>query len=206
MRLNFTRAQQWARDLGRERVTPTEKRLIVAISDYWDPRFHSANVALSTLVLDTLIDRRYIARLLNKLCHLVEYTPGRGAGNFGCFVFPELPVEKPVENNEDRWQKDGNNMVSNKERKKDLNLDQVQNRESKSPARYSQRDFDERDLRLMGQALRKLMDKPHPERSPLITSMSDAEALAFQCEFAGITVDRGEFLLQRTRKKQVQSA
>lgn len=59
---------------------------------------------------------------------------------------------------------------------------------------YSQADFDERDLRLMGQALRKLMTKDHPERRTMWEFLDEEGILQFQCEFAGISVERGRML------------
>src|SRR5580658_4243820 len=162
MRVHFTAAQEYARDLGRDQVTVVEKRLIVAISDYYDPRYNAANIALSTLENDTLIDRRYIRRLLRKLAHLVDYRPAVGSGNFGRFHFPGLLVENDAIEMEGkgvkRGQKGGKKgVIDTPPIRKDLNLNPDQEPHPNPPFQGGDHFLTVRDRRRLNDEVYALM-------------------------------------------------
>ena len=62
--------------------------------------------------------------------------------------------------------------------------------------RCSQADFDERDLRLMGEAMRKLMHK-EPDRRPLYDCLSQEGVDNFMAEYVGVPLTRIHELRKR---------
>jgi hypothetical protein len=154
---------------------------------------------------ETLTDRSNLQKQLARLVdlNLIEYTPGRGAGNYSRFRLRALDFEEPT-----RVERAVIKAVEKAVvlrpliRKEDQNQDQIQN----SPSR--QRDFDLRDMRLMGEAFRYLT-KRNAQGSCLGATMTEDEFLAFQCRHAGIDLERGRYLNEkqlRTDAKKPQGA
>jgi hypothetical protein len=81
------RARDYINSLSREHVTFSQKHILRVIADHVSDRFGTANVSMDTLEDEILLDRRSIRRQLQRLSHIVEYSPGLGSGNFGCFRF-----------------------------------------------------------------------------------------------------------------------
>jgi len=79
------RAKDYINSLSRDHVTTSEKNILRVIADHVSERSGTANVSMETLEEEILLDRRSIRRQLQRLGHIIEYTPGGGSGNFGCF-------------------------------------------------------------------------------------------------------------------------
>jgi hypothetical protein len=86
---------EYVSDLSLNRVTSRQKAALVIIAGYYEERYASANVAMSTVAFCLLIDQRWLRRLITGIDKtILEYTPGRGTGNFSSFRFPEFEAQK----------------------------------------------------------------------------------------------------------------
>jgi hypothetical protein len=124
------RAMVYTKSLGRAQVTGKQKHVLVTIASYYSERYNSANVGHDDLCNDTLLSDRQLRRVLLKLqgAGLLEYLPGRGAGNFSQFRFPHMPrpVAKPVEIDSKRGHKEDTKRTSGLSViRKDLNPNQI---------------------------------------------------------------------------------
>jgi hypothetical protein len=90
------------------------------------------------------------------------------------------------------------NRGANKEEAKDLE-GKDQKRGSPRLSEFSQKDFDERDLRKMAEAWRYLAERVSPERTRG-SGMTPREMFEVACELAGITIARG-IELEELKKK-----
>jgi hypothetical protein len=93
----------------------------MAIAEYHNVRYGTANIDLATLCDDILMDRRNLRRMLGSLSAFIDYLPGRGRGNYGQFRFVHLIDDKG-------GSKGGNKRVisASAVKEENLNLDQNQ--------------------------------------------------------------------------------
>jgi hypothetical protein len=201
---NDNAATIWVCTLGPHQVTRPQKNVLLRIAAHWADRWGIALVPNAALCDELQYCARQLGRIIKDLSDagLIVYSPGKGSGNYSQFRFPQMPVENPVNigkkgnvNPTETRQKP--DIFDNTIKEENKNLIQSQNliREvGKKRSPISQKDFDERDLRLMGQALRKMMER-EPDHRPLIECLTEEEALRYRCEFAGITRERGRALL-----------
>jgi hypothetical protein len=83
-------AIDYVRSLTRAQITPKEKSILRVIADKHNSTRGSANFAFTELAEETLTDERNLRRYLQGMGGLLEYTPGRGPGNFSSFRFKAL--------------------------------------------------------------------------------------------------------------------
>lgn len=154
------RAREYVRELTSTMVTGRQKALLMAIAEYHSERYGTANISLEALCSDTLIERRNMRKMFKALDSLLEYTPGRGQGNFGQFRFPQLPVEDENE----RGLKGGNKgVIQTPAIRKDLNQDQIQTYPNPSlPGRESKqlRPLTSRRIQTLNAEIYRLMQDP----------------------------------------------
>ena len=88
-------ARNYVKNLDNGRLRPSEKSFLFFLADYHNVRHSSAWPSLQTLAEDTGLGLRYIRRLIEKCVELrlINYEPGLGRGNKGCFRFLDLDTD-----------------------------------------------------------------------------------------------------------------
>jgi hypothetical protein len=151
------------------------------------------------------ISSRHVIRVvqqLEKLELLERPVKGNGSGHITSFVFTGFalwiashPARRRVTPDPERVTSDAekDDMVSAPIRKQGSTGERTSGG-TKNPPRFSQDDFDARDLRRMGEAYREAAKRPES-----IGHLSDEEYFAWVCRHAGITVERGLYLDKKQR-------
>jgi len=124
-----TPVEEYVSDLGPEQVNGCQKAMLRVIASYYSPRYRSANLSISTLAHELLVNPRWVRRLAQQIVAtgLLEYTPGRGKGNFSQFRFPQFEAENATQSGAERGPKGGQKGASSDTAiRKDLNPDQNQ--------------------------------------------------------------------------------
>src|SRR6266851_341230 len=81
--------------LGPEEVTRPQKQCLLRIANCWSARFRATHIPSADLCQDLMIGERQLGRICQALHDkgIVEYIPGRGAGNWSQFRFPKLDTK-----------------------------------------------------------------------------------------------------------------
>lgn len=197
-----------------------EKAILMQLGAEQDQRTNLIRMSVGELSLASDMNERQVRRILQQLeiKHVIKQIGGGlGKGNKSIYSFVSFAITKAdILGSQKRTlatakadipdTKSGHSGQRNKEVIRSKELQKQEGEENPRPV-FSRSDFDERDLRMMGQALRKAMERD-PERRSLIDCLTPLELLQFQCEFAGISVERGQELQMRSRsiRKPVQAS
>jgi hypothetical protein len=209
---------EWARQV-RLGVNRGEKAVLLVLGHLQDQRTNVIRASVPGIARDTGIGERQVIRILHQLqVPRSGYTQGIvkqigggiGRGNVSTYSlvgFEQQPVQKPVDKKICEQEKvtfqpakgdipAGKGDIGDSAYKEVIRTSKEPKREHSAPCGYSTADFDERDRRLMGQALRKLMHKEIGMSRSMWDCMTEEAVLLFQCEFAGISIERGQMLAE----------
>jgi hypothetical protein len=80
-------ALEYVRSLERHQVTWKQKSILKVIAEHHKSHLRGAHLSLAKLTNETLTDRSNLQKHLARLedLNLIEYTPGRGSGNYSQF-------------------------------------------------------------------------------------------------------------------------
>jgi hypothetical protein len=80
--------------LGPKDVTRPQKQCLLRIANHWIGRYRMACLPNSDLCADLMMGERQLGRICQALHSkgILDYTPGRGAGNWSQFRFPKLDL------------------------------------------------------------------------------------------------------------------
>src|SRR5579872_819091 len=78
--------------LGPREVTRPQKQCLLRIANHWTERYRMACLPNADLCSDLMIGERQLGRICRALHGngILDYTPGKGAGNWSQFRFPKL--------------------------------------------------------------------------------------------------------------------
>src|SRR5208283_3422446 len=169
------------------------KSFMFLVADYHRIGAGCAWPGLDAIAAVMRIARRNVKRIIRELEMRgapIQWVPGIGRGNREKLVFKDL--QKDYASDPFLELKRGHKGGHKRGQFQGPNKERTREPENHSPHAISdaaQRNFDLRDLRLMGEAFRQLV-KRDAQGSNLLARMTDAEVLSYQCEYAGIDIER----------------